>query len=489
MTRRRRSDQRSHDDQVSLAERIAGWRTGGPPVAWDDVIGHAAAKRELRVVTEQIRRHSVAERLGLTMVKGVVIFGPPGSGKTMLAKALAAAVERPVYVIPAAEVDAELVRRVYEQLAAERCVIVWDEADILLRKRDSGHALDDGRIAAAFCSALDGVTPISGPVTVALTAESEWYLDRSALRAGRLTTKITLRPPRRAERLVMWQRYAAAVPVVGELDLEEAADRSGGMTGADIEAAVMVALGLSLVDGVDALAQPYLTEALLRQHHVEERPKPTVDQLRRTAVHEAGHTLWATLYWGSAAVASVSIREAFDSTGRTSLSDELEDDNRSSRADMWGKVAMGFAGLVAEELVYGHDEVNAGGGATDIGRATMVVRRLLGDLAGSPELGPVSVDTIEGGVDSDRGSERMRAELWELASAECRRIKGVVETAMVSNLSSVEAIADRLVDAPDQTLSGPVLSDLLLSLDLAPVSTSLVLQSPVSPPHGDMVQR
>lgn len=465
-------------EEVGLGQRLDRWRHRGARVVWDDVIGHAAAKRELRVVTEQIRRHSVAERLGLTMVKGVVIFGPPGSGKTMLAKALAAAVERPVYVIPAAEVDAELVRNIYEQLADERCVIVWDEADILLRKRDSGYALDDGRIAAAFCSALDGVTPISGPVTVALTAESEWFLDRSALRAGRLTTKITLRPPRRAERLVMWQRYASAVPVVGDLDLEEAADRSGGMTGADIEAAVMVALGLSLVDGVDALAQSYLTEALLRQHHVEERPKPTVDQLHRTAVHEAGHTVWGTLYWGPAAVASVSIREAYDSNGRTSLADELEDDNRSSRADMWGKVAMGFAGLVAEELVYGHDEAHAAGGANDIGRATMVVRRLLGDLAGSAELGPVSVDAIEAGIDSDRGSERMRAELWELASAECRRIKAVVEAALTPNLVSIEILADRLVDAPDLTLSGPALTEALLSLDLVSLSSPLVKPLP-----------
>lgn len=453
-------------DIGSLEAGLERWRHTGARVVWDDIIGHTAAKRELRVVTEQIRRHSVAERLGLTMVKGIVLFGPPGSGKTLLAKALAAAVERPVYVIPAAEVDAELVRRTYEHLASERCVIVWDEADILLRQRGSTNALDDGRIAAALCSALDGVTPIEGPVTVALTAEPEWTLDRSALRAGRLTTKITLRPPRRAERLIMWQRYAARVPVAGKLDLEEAADRSGGMTGADIEAAVMVALGLSLVDGVDALAQRYLTEALLRQHHVEERPKPTVDQLTRTAMHEAGHTVWASLYWGPAAVASVSIRESDDANGRTVLSDELEDANRSTRADMWGRVGMGFAGLVAEELTYGHDEVSGGGCVTDIRHATSVVRQLLGEWAGSPDLGAVSIDTIEQGSYSDRGSERMRAQLWEVASAECRRIKAEVEAALHANTSSIEAIAQRLVNAPDLTLSGPVLASLLSQLDL-----------------------
>lgn len=470
-------------DQLALGGRLDRWRHRGARVTWDDVIGHAAAKRELRVVTEQIRRHSVAERLGLTMVKGIVLFGPPGSGKTMLAKALAAAVERPVYVIPAAEVDAELVRSIYDQLAAERCVIVWDEADILLRQRDSHNALDDGRIVAALCSALDGVMPITGPVTVALTAEREWMLDASALRAGRLTTKITLRPPRRPERLVMWQRYAAAVPVVGELDLEEAAERSVGMTGADIEAAVMVALGLSLVDGVDALAQPYLTEALLRHHHVEELPQPTVDQLQRTAVHEAGHTAWASLYWGPAAVASVSIREADTANGRTSLSDEIEDANRSTRADLWGHVGMGFAGLVAEELLYGNDEVNGGGCENDISRATLVVRRLIGELAGSPQLGAVSVDTIEYGANSDRGSERMRAALWDLASAECRRIKAQVEVALGANTVPIQAIADRLVDAPDLTLSGPLLTALLTELDLRPIAAPVAHDIASNPSH------
>jgi ATP-dependent Zn protease len=170
-------------------------------------------------------------------------------------------------------------------------------------------------------------------------------------------------------------------------------------------------------------------------------------------------------------VASVSIREADDANGRTSLSDELEDENRSSRADMWGHVAMGFAGLVAEELVYGHDEVHGGGCANDIRKATHAVRRLLGELAGSPELGAVSVETIEVGIDSDRGSERMRAELWELAQAECRRIKGLVEGALSQNRGAIESIARRLIEASDLTLSGPELTSFLSDLTLAPLAT------------------
>ena len=153
-------------------------------MGWDDIVGHAPAKRELHIVAAQMRRQSVAERLGIRLVSGVLITGPAGSGKTLLAKALGGEVERPVYVIPASEADATLVRRVYEALAEEQCVVVWDEADVLLRsRRHVGERR--GKTVAAFCSALDGVSPITGPITVCLTAEPEYMLDHSALRAGR----------------------------------------------------------------------------------------------------------------------------------------------------------------------------------------------------------------------------------------------------------------------------------------------------------------
>ena len=144
-------------------------RFRGAAVGWDDIAGHEAAKRELRVVAAQVQRHSVAQRLGLTVVSGVLIVGPAGSGKTLLAKALAGAVERAVYVIPSAEVEAATIREVYQALAAEPCVVVWDEADVILRSR---RVAERGAKAAAFCSALDGVNAIIGPITVCLTAEA-----------------------------------------------------------------------------------------------------------------------------------------------------------------------------------------------------------------------------------------------------------------------------------------------------------------------------
>lgn len=105
----------------------------GPAATWDAVVGHEAAKRELAVVAEQYRRSDVTERLGLTLVKGILLMSAPGVGKTMLARALAGSITRPMYVIPSAEANASVIREVYAALRQRPCVVVWDEADVTTR--------------------------------------------------------------------------------------------------------------------------------------------------------------------------------------------------------------------------------------------------------------------------------------------------------------------------------------------------------------------
>ncbi len=403
---------------VRMAALLARSRYGGPVVPWDAIVGHAPAKRELAVVVEAVRRTSVAQRLGIGVVKGVLISGPAGSGKTLLATALAGAVERPVYVVPASEADAATVRAVYAALAEVPCVVVWDEADVFLRARWGRDAPEQGRTVAAFCTALDGVEPLRGPITVALTAESEYGLDPAAIRAGRLTTKVTLTLPSRDERRELWARCTARVPVAGPLDLERAADRSVGMSGADIAAAVLVSLGLGMAEGRDAVTPALLDEAILRHHHVEERPiTRTTAQLRRDAVHECGHVLYAALTWGVESLASVTLTQTRHGDGRTVLLDAWADEGQLDRRRIRESAGMGLAGMVAEELVYGEEGVSAGC-VGDLTRATRVLRHLAVDLGGTPAIGPVDLDVLEHGSASDRGAEAMRAGLWETVRAE-----------------------------------------------------------------------
>jgi cell division protease FtsH len=444
-----------------IDDRIAAAAWHGARVDWADVVGHDAAKRELRVVAEQIRRHSTAERLGLVTIKGVLLSGPPGSGKTMLAKALASAIDRPAYVFPAGEVDAKFIREVYEALGDRPCVVIWDEADVFLRGRWGRTAPEEGRTVAAFCAALDGVESRVGPVTIALTAEPEHTLDPASIRAGRLTTKVVLDLPKREDRRTLWRRSIEAVPVAGEIDVDRAAERSVGMSGADIAASVMVALGLSMIDGTDALTAELLDEVLTRRHHVVERVHPIAD-LRRTAIHEAGHALAATLAFGAEAVVSVAVANSVDGKGHTELGEELVDYNLLDRNGLRKMVGVRYAGMVAEELIYGVDGVGYGV-MTDLTQATTLIRSLCVDLGAEPAIGPIDLDQVERGNNSDRGADELRSSLWTAIRVEAGLHLTDIRRVLGERVEGITSFAESLLAARDATLSGDELAAALRS--------------------------
>ena len=435
----------------------------GPGIDWDEIVGHEGAKRELAVIAEQYRRTSVAERLGITPVRGVILMSVPGAGKTMLARAVARSITRSMYVIPAAEADATVIREVYQHLRETPCVLVWDEADVLLRDRQRSNALEGGRTVAALCAALDGIDPLHGPVTICLTAESEWGLDESVLRSGRLSTKIVLGLPDRDERRRLWEMYTARVPVQGELDLETITDRSSSFTGADVEATVLSALGLSMVAGIDALDGTLLNEAVLRRGHVCEEAEPSREALRARAIHESAHTIHATLTWGPNAVASVTIQRGANNGGLTSLTDRIREDGIQDRARIRELAGFSLAGLVGEELIRGAEHASSGC-SDDVSKATRLLRGLVADIAASDAVGPIDVDGLESGQSSDRGSERMRSTLYDEVTAEARVVRDAVRAMLAPRTAAIEALADRLLAARDRTLSGPTLTEALSDL-------------------------
>lgn len=445
-------------DIGALLERC---RYDGPATEWSDIIGHEPAKRELAVIAEQYRRSSVAERLGLTLVKGLLIMSVPGAGKTMLARALAGSITRPMYVIPSSEATATVIREVYAHLRDTPALLVWDEADVILRDRLRPNALQSGRLVAQLCASIDGIDALRGPVTLCLTAEGEYGLDESALRSGRLSTRIVLGLPDRGERLRMWKLYTSRVPIRGELDLEAATDRSTSFTGADVEATVLAALGLAMVSGVDALDDAHLMEAILRRGHVGDEPEPSEEAMRSRAVHEASHALFGALTWGPAAVATVTLRPSQPTHGgRTSLADEIREDGIQDRARIRELAGFAFAGLVGEELIRGPEHVTMGC-SSDVAKATALLRDLVADVAASDGIGPVAIDGLERGHASDRGSELMRAQLYEEVAESARSTRAWVRTVLVTHAAAIDQLAGRLLEAKDQTLSGATLTAIL----------------------------
>lgn len=433
-------------------------RFNGLPIDWDAVVGHDHAKRELRVVAAALTRRDLAERLGVPLVKGIVMTGPPGTGKTLLARAFASTVDRPVFVLSAAELTAGRIRRIYELLADIPSVVVIDEIDIVAR-RAYGRANRSATVGA-LCVALDGVLPVTGPITIGLTAEDIDDLDRSVVRSGRLTTEIRLEPPDRAERLALWRRYTSDIPTSAPLDLETAADRSQGLAGADVAAIALAAAGLALADGVEALDQAHLDEALERRGLVRRPPIDDALSRRDVSIHEAGHAIYAFSVMGPAALNAVVISRSGRGEGHVSL------DHTWTEVTGWGarawrqSAALSLAGIIAEELLSG-DAGPTFGSEHDIAKATDIVLRAhaAGLVAG---FGRISTERVERGPDpesyDERGSESMRQDLWrsvkalvEEADAACRAVLGPQVEAIDRLAIVIEAAGslsgNRLVEA------------------------------------------
>jgi ATP-dependent Zn protease len=444
----------------------------GDSVSFDDIVGHEGAKRELAVVAEGFRRQVTALSLGLTLVKGVIIMGPPGTGKTMLAKALASSVGRPAYILPSAEMTPASLRKVYEALSGVACVVIWDEIQCLIAGYGSGHTV------AAFCAALDGVQPSSGPITIGLTAESEHRLDQGALRSGRLTTKVTIIEPDEDERRELWSAAIERVPVVGDIDLDGIADFSEGFTGADIGATVSVALGLAMVEGIDALTPAILDEAVGRRNHVievPERPEPPADQWVE-AVHEAGHALYVALTWGPDCVKEV--RLLLDGRPSPGTIPEPPSTLRpTSRACLRQQVEITFAGTVAEELVFGSDGVTTGS-HDDVYQATGFIRSLVEHAHTNDGFPAVSIDALERGGDSDRGSANMRNQLFDAISREASLALAQVRTRLTGWGPAISDLARAIHDEPTRRVTQPELGELLRA---ALVLTEAVTQPDAGP--------
>jgi ATP-dependent Zn protease len=437
---------------VSLLERSL-YR--GDRVSFEDIVGHHGAKRELAVVAEGFRRQATALSLGLTLVKGVVIMGPPGTGKTMLAKALASSVGRPAYILPSAEMTPASLRSVYEALSGVACVVIWDEIQCLIA------AYGEARTIAAFCAALDGVQPSSGPITIGLTAEPEHRLDQGALRSGRLTTKVSIIEPDEDERRELWSAAIERVPVVGEIDLDGIADFSEGFTGADIDATLSVALGLAMVEGIDALTPAILDEAVGRRNHVIEvpdRPEPPADQWVE-AVHEAGHALYVALTWGPDCVKEVRLLlDGFPSPG--TIPEPPATLSPTSRACLRRRVEITFAGTVAEELVFGPDGVSTGN-HDDILQATGIIRSLIEHQQSGDSFPPMSIDALERGRDSDRGSVDMRNQLFDAVASEASRALSEVRVRFTGWGPAISDLARAIHAEPTRRLAQPELGELL----------------------------
>ncbi len=370
---------------------------------FSDVAGVDEAKAELMEVVDFLKNPKEYGILGARIPKGILLVGPPGTGKTMLAKAVAGEAGVPFFSISGSEfiemfvgVGAARVRDLFEQARkAKPAIIFIDELDALGRARGAfGHAGGNDereQTLNQLLTELDGFDPSEGVVLLGATNRPE-ILDPALLRAGRFDRQVLVDRPDRKGREQILAVHATKIRLAPDVSLEQVAGLTTGFTGADLANLVNEAALLATRRKAEAVAMSDFTLAIERMVAGLEKRNRILNPKEReiVAYHEMGHAIAGIALSGTEAVHKVSIiPRGVGALGYT-IQRPTEDRYLMTRAELEAKIQVILAGRAAEKLIYDHTSTGA---ADDLVRATDIARSIVARYGMDEKLGPVAYDT------------------------------------------------------------------------------------------------
>jgi cell division protease FtsH len=373
-------------------------------VTFADVAGIDEVKGEISEVVDFLRDPEKYRRLGARAPKGVLLTGAPGTGKTLLARATAGEAKVPFFSASASEfiemivgVGASRVRELFaEARKVAPAIIFIDEIDTIGRARAGARAFggNDEREQTLnqILTEMDGFTGSEGVVVLAATNRPD-VLDPALLRPGRFDRTIVVHSPDRKGRVEILRVHTRQVPLAHDVNLDELAAATPGMTGADLANLVNEGALLAARRGQDAVSQRDLTDALEKvQLGTARSVVIPEDERRRTAYHEAGHALLGMLQPGADPVRKVSIIPRGRALGVT-LSTPEGDRYGYDTNYLRGRITGALGGMAAEQEVF---NVVTTGAESDLETVTRIARSMVGRWGMSDRIGRVSVLPVEG---------------------------------------------------------------------------------------------
>ena len=369
-------------------------------VRFDDVAGVDEARAELQEIVDFLKDPKAHGRLGARMPKGVLLMGPTGTGKTLLARAVAGEAGVAFFSINGSEfielfvgVGAARVRDLFEQARAHAPAIIFiDELDALGKARGAftiagGHD-EREQTLNQLLSELDGFDPSVGVVLLAATNRPE-VLDPALLRAGRFDRQVLVDRPDRLGRLAILRVHARKIMLAPETDLDQVAGITVGLAGADLANVVNEAALAATRLGAAAVTLEHFTLAIERiVAGIEKRHGLLSESERRlVACHELGHALVALSLPGADRVHKVSIiPRGIGALGYT-LQRPSEDRHVQRRGELLDRLTVLMAGRAAEQVVFGEPSTGA---ADDLAKATDLARDMVLRYGMDDTLGPVA---------------------------------------------------------------------------------------------------
>jgi cell division protease FtsH len=372
-----------------------------------DVAGVDEAKAELVEVVDFLRNPQKYQRLGGRIPKGVLIVGPPGSGKTLLARAVAGEADVPFFFLSGSEfvemfvgVGAARVRDLFEQAKEKApCIVFIDELDAIGKSRAGASGFVGGhdereQTLNQLLVEMDGFDASKGVIIMAATNRPE-VLDAALLRAGRFDRQVVVDRPDVRGREAILRVHARHVRLAPEVSLQVIAARTPGFAGADLANILNEAALLAARKGKDAVEQADLEEAIDRVVAGLERKSRVLSETERDIVahHEMGHALVAFSMPHADPVHKVTIIPRGVAALGATYQLPTEDRYILRQSELEDRIAVMLGGHAAEELVYG--ELSTGA-HNDLERATAVARAMVMRYGMSGRLGPLTFGS-EGG--------------------------------------------------------------------------------------------
>jgi cell division protease FtsH len=390
------------------------------------------------------------QRLGGTIPKGVLLIGAPGTGKTLLARAVAGEAAVPFFSISASEfieaivgVGAARVRDLFQKARTAAPAIVFiDELDAVGRSRSTGARLggneEQEQTLNQILTEMDGFDPHEGVIVLAATNRAD-VLDIALLRPGRFDRRITVPFPDRRGRLEILSIHTRNIPLGPDVDLSLIASLTAGMVGADLRnLANEAALAAARRDGT-TVAQIDFTSALEKVELGSERKLSLTSMDReRIAYHESGHALLGLLQPGADPVRRVSIIPRGQSLGATVQSPV---DDRFSYAEDYlrGRITGALGGRAAEQLVYG---VITTGAESDLRQVTAIARQMVVRWGMSPKVGVLSLS--EEGDNPGQSLSLTRPYSEETAALIDEEVRRICEECLRQAVALLDSNRDKL---------------------------------------------
>ena len=457
-----RQAQGSNNQAMSFGKSRARMFTGDKPtVTFEDVAGVAEAKQELAEVVEFLREPEKFISLGARIPKGVLMVGPPGCGKTLLAKAVAGEAGVPFFSISGSEfvemfvgVGASRVRDLFDQAKRNSpCIIFIDEIDAVGRHRGAGlggsHDEREQTLNQILVE-MDGFDTDTNVIIVAATNRPD-ILDPALLRPGRFDRRVVLDRPDWQGRKQILEVHARGKPLSGDVNMEALAKATIGFSGADLESVINEGAILAARRNQKQVTMTDLQESIEKIRLGPERRSRVIseDEKEIVAYHEAGHALVAQMIDEADPVHKVSIIARGGAGGFTMYLPE-DDQTLISRSAIKARLAVGLGGRAAEEIMFPNVTTGARG---DLEMITRMARAMVTQFGMSKKLGPLTFGDKEELIFLGRQISEQRnysEEVAELIDFEVRELVDEAHnralTILRENIDKLKLIARLLME-------------------------------------------